>query len=156
MLQSTLILLLTTSNSLRPHCYPSSDSYFRGHPHPTPGPSDVRSAWSKRLRSPAIENLRGVVEHDIHIIEVQPTNLQQMHDATVSLWSKIYEDCFQHLVNLDHKEWKQPWSQKVPATQSKQVPTVIKWPMSVYSSALQTFLFDTKHQILSDSSLRLS
>ncbi len=29
---------------------------------------------------------------------VQPTNLQQLRDANMSIWPKIFEECFQHLV----------------------------------------------------------
>lgn len=45
-----------------------------------------------------IEHLWGVVEREIRIIDVQPTNLQQLHDAIMSIWTKISEECFQHLV----------------------------------------------------------
>ncbi len=31
-------------------------------------------------------------------MDVQPTNLQQLRDAIKSIWTKISEDCFQHLV----------------------------------------------------------
>ncbi len=31
-------------------------------------------------------------------MDVQLTNLQQLHDAIVSIWTKISEECFQHLV----------------------------------------------------------
>ncbi len=39
-----------------------------------------------------------VVEREICIMDVEPTNLQQLHDAIMSVWTKIYEECFQHLV----------------------------------------------------------
>jgi len=39
-----------------------------------------------------------VVEREIGIIDVQPTNLQQLRDAIMSTWSKVSEECFQHLV----------------------------------------------------------
>ncbi len=45
-----------------------------------------------------IEHLWDVVEREIHIMDVQPTNLQQLRDAIMSIWTKISEDCFQHLV----------------------------------------------------------
>ncbi len=45
-----------------------------------------------------IEHLWDVVEWEILIMDVQPTNLQQLHDAIMSIWTKISEDCFQHLV----------------------------------------------------------
>ncbi len=45
-----------------------------------------------------IEHLWDVVEREIHIMDVQPTNLQQLRDAIMSIWTKISEKCFQHLV----------------------------------------------------------
>ncbi len=44
------------------------------------------------------ERLWDVVKREICIMNVQPTNLQQLHDAIVSIWTKISEECFQHLV----------------------------------------------------------
>jgi len=52
------------------------------------------------LQSPdlnPIEHLWDVVECKIRIIDVHPTNLQQLRDAVMSIW-KISEQCFQHLV----------------------------------------------------------
>ncbi len=31
-------------------------------------------------------------------MDVQPTNLQQLRDDIMSTWTKISEECFQHLV----------------------------------------------------------
>ncbi len=31
-------------------------------------------------------------------MDVQPTNLQQLRDAIVAIWTIISEECFQHLV----------------------------------------------------------
>ncbi len=31
-------------------------------------------------------------------MDVQLTNLQQLHDAIMSIWTRISEECFQHLV----------------------------------------------------------
>ncbi len=45
-----------------------------------------------------IEHLWDVVEREIRIMDVQPTNLQQLRDAIMSIWTKISEECFQHLV----------------------------------------------------------
>ncbi len=45
-----------------------------------------------------IERLWGVVEWEIHIMDVQPTNLQQLQDAIMSILTKISEECFKHLV----------------------------------------------------------
>ncbi len=45
-----------------------------------------------------IEHLWDVVEREILIMNVQPTNLQQLCDAIMTIWTKISEECFQHLV----------------------------------------------------------
>ncbi len=45
-----------------------------------------------------IEHLWDVVEWEIRILDVQLTNLQQLRDAIMSIWTKISEECFQHLV----------------------------------------------------------
>ncbi len=45
-----------------------------------------------------IEHLWDVVEREIRIMDVQPINLQQLCDAMVSIWTKISEESFQHLV----------------------------------------------------------
>ncbi len=59
--------------------------------------------WAGRWQSPdlnPIEHLWDVVEREIRIMDVQPTNLQQLRDAIMSLWTKISEECFQHLVEF--------------------------------------------------------
>ncbi len=45
-----------------------------------------------------IELIWDVVEQEIRIMNVQPTNLQQLRDTIMSIWTKISEECFQHLV----------------------------------------------------------
>ncbi len=45
-----------------------------------------------------IEHLWDVVKQEIHIMDVQPTNLQQLCDAIMTIWTKISDECFQHLV----------------------------------------------------------
>ncbi len=37
-----------------------------------------------------IEHLWDVMEREIHIMDVQPTNLQQLRDAIMIIWSKIF------------------------------------------------------------------
>ncbi len=49
-------------------------------------------------RSQLIDHLWDMVEQEIHIMDVQPTDLQQLHDAIMSIWTKISEECFQHPV----------------------------------------------------------
>ena len=49
-------------------------------------------------------------------MDVQPTNLQQLHDAVMSIWTKISEECFQHLV--------ESMQQRIKAVlKAKEVPT---------------------------------
>lgn len=43
-------------------------------------------------------HLWDVGEREIHIIHVQPTDLQQLRDAIMSIRTKISEDCFQNVV----------------------------------------------------------
>ena len=45
-----------------------------------------------------IEHLWDVVEREIRIMDVQLTNLQQLRDAIMSIWTKLSEECFQYLV----------------------------------------------------------
>ncbi len=39
-------------------------------------------------------------------MDVQPTNLQQLRDAIMSVWTKISEECFQHLVESMPRRFK--------------------------------------------------
>ncbi len=76
------------------------------------------------------EHLWDVVEREIHIMDVQPTNLQQLRDAIISIWTKISEEWFNTLLNLCHEELRQFWRQKgvQPGTSTVYL---IKWPVSV-------------------------
>ncbi len=91
--------------------YPSSDGYFQQDNAPC-HKAQIISDWFLEHdneftlfkwppQSPdlnPIEHLWDVVEREIHIMDVQPTNLQQLCDAIMSIWTKIYEECIQHLV----------------------------------------------------------
>ncbi len=91
--------------------YPSSDDYFQQDNAPC-HKAHITSDWFLAHdneftilkwppRSPdfnSIEQLWDVVKREIHIMDVQPTNLQQLCDAIMSIWTKISEECFQHLV----------------------------------------------------------
>ncbi len=59
-----------------------------------------------------IEHLWDVLEREIHIMDVQPTNLQQLYDAFMSIWTKISEECFNTLLNLCHEGLMQFGRQK--------------------------------------------
>ena len=56
----------------------------------------MSSLDSDGLQSPDLsptEQLWDVVERDIRILDVQPTHLQQLRDAVISIWTKISEEC---------------------------------------------------------------
>ncbi|KAK0156549.1 Integrin beta-5 [Merluccius polli] len=91
--------------------YPSSDSYFQQDNAPC-HKARIISDWFLEhdneftvLKWPPqspdlnpIEHLWDVVEREIRIMDVQPTNLQQLRDAIMSIWTKLSEECFQYLV----------------------------------------------------------
>ncbi len=91
--------------------YPSSDGFFQQDNAPC-HKVQIISDWFLEhnneftlLKWPPqssdlnpIEHLWDVVEREIHIMDVQPTNLQQLRDAIMSIWNKISEEYFQHLV----------------------------------------------------------
>ncbi len=91
--------------------YPSSDGYFQQDNAPC-HKAQIISDWFLEhdneftlLKWPPqspdlnpIEHFWDVVEREIHIMDVQPTNLQQLRDAIMSIWTKISEECLQHLV----------------------------------------------------------
>jgi len=45
-----------------------------------------------------IEHLLDVVEQELRALDVHPTNLHQLQDAILSIWTNISEECFQQLV----------------------------------------------------------
>ncbi len=97
--------------------YPSFDGYFQQDNAPC-HKAQIISDWFHEhdneftlLKWPPqspdlnpIEHLWDVVEWEIHIMGVQPTNLQQLRDAIMSILTKISEECFNTLLNLCHKE----------------------------------------------------
>ncbi len=80
-----------------------------------------------------IEHLCDVVEREIHIMDVQPTNLQQLCDAIMSIWTKISEECFQHLVESMPRRIKTVLKAKAVQPGTSKV-YLIKWPVRVCSS----------------------
>ncbi len=123
--------------------YPSSDGYFQQDNAPC-HKDQIISDWFLEhdneftlLKWPPqspdlnpIEHIWDVVERKICIIDVQPTNLQQLRDAIMSIWTKISEECFNTLLNLCHEELKQFWRQKWVQPGTSKV-YLIKWPASV-------------------------
>ncbi len=63
-----------------------------------------------------IEHLWDVEEREIHIMDVQTTNLQRLRDAIVSIWTKTSEECFQHLVESMPRRIKTVLKAKVGPT----------------------------------------
>ncbi len=86
--------------------YPSSDGYFQQDNAPCHKISNhlrlVSLAWQwvhfTQMASTVTRSQSNVVEQEIRIIDVLLTNLQQLHDATKSIWTKTAEECFQHIV----------------------------------------------------------
>ncbi len=78
-------------------------------------------------------------------MDVQTTNLQQLCDAIMTIWTKISEECFQHLVESMPRRIKakgvQPGTSRV---------YLIKW--SVYINEM----FITVQQILTYNDLNIS
>ncbi len=40
-------------------------------------------------------------------MDVQPTNLQELREAIMSIWTKISEECSNTLLNICHEELRQ-------------------------------------------------
>ncbi len=110
--------------------YPSSDGYFQQDNAPC-HKAQIISDWFLEhdneftlLKWPPqspdlnpIEHLWDVVEREIRIMDVQPTNLQQLRDAIMSIWTKISEECFQHLVESMQRRITAVLKAKVDPTQ---------------------------------------
>ncbi len=119
--------------------YPSSDAYFQQDNAPCHKPQII-SDWFLEHdneftlfkwppQSPdlnPIEHLWDVMEREICIMDVQPTNLQKLREAIMSISTKIY----QTLLNLCHEELTQFWRQKGVQPGTSKV-YLIKWPVSV-------------------------
>jgi len=45
-----------------------------------------------------IKHIWDVVEREFCAMDVHPTNLYQLQDALLSIWTNISKECFQHLV----------------------------------------------------------
>ncbi len=98
---------------------PSSDGYFQQDNAPC-HKAQIISDWFLEheneftlLKCPPqspdlnpMEHLCDVMEREIRIMDVQPTNLQQLCDAIMSIWTKISEKCFQHLVESMPRRFK--------------------------------------------------
>ncbi len=113
--------------------YPSSDGYFQQDNAPCHKAQIISDwflehdneftllKWPPQSPDPnPIEHLWDAVEREIRIMDVQPTNLQQLRDAIMSIWTKISEECFQHLVESMPRRFKTVLKAKGGPTQYKQ------------------------------------
>ncbi len=118
--------------------YPSSDGYFQQDNAPC-HKAQIISDWflehdneftllKWHPQSPDLNTIEHIWDVVIRIMDVQPTNLQQLRDAIMSIWTKISEECFQHLVESMPRRIEQKGVQ--PGT-SKVYQ--IKWPVSVHT-----------------------
>ncbi len=63
-------------------------------------------------------------------MDMQPTNLQQHRDAIMSIWTKISEECFQHLIESMPRRIKAVLKAKWGPIGTSKV-YLIKWLVSV-------------------------
>ncbi len=91
-------------------------------------------------RSQSIEHLWDVEEREIHIMDVQTTNLQQLCDAIMTIWTKISEECFQHLVESMPRRIKAVLKEKGVQPGTSKV-YLIKWPIHTHTHTLCTQFF---------------
>ncbi len=77
-----------------------------------------------------IEHFWDVVEREIHIMDAQLTNLQQLRDAIMSIWPKSLRNVSNTLLNLCHEELRQFWRQNGVQPGTSKV-YLIKWLVSV-------------------------
>ncbi len=123
--------------------HPSSDGYFQQDNAPC-HKAQIISDWFLEhdnefslLKWPPqspdlnpIEHLWNVVEREICIMDMQPTNLQQLRDAIMSIWTNISEECFQYLVESMPRRIKAVLKAKGVQPGNSKV-YLIKWPVSV-------------------------
>ncbi len=108
--------------------YPSSDDYFQQDNAPCHKAQIISDwllvndnefpllKWPPQPDLNPTEHLWDVVEREIHIMDVQPTNLQQLRDTIMSIWTKISEECIQHLVESMPRRIKAVLKAKVGPT----------------------------------------
>ncbi len=102
-LNATVYLSIVADHPFMTTVYPSSDGYFQQDNAPC-HKAQIISDWFLEhdneftlLKWPPqspdlnpIEHLWDVVEREIRIMDVQPTNLQQLRDTIMSIWTKIF------------------------------------------------------------------
>ncbi len=66
-------------------------------------------------------------------MDVQTTNLQQLCDAIMTIWTKISEECLQHLVESMHQRFKAVLKEKGgPPRYQQGVPNKIASDCNIY------------------------
>ncbi len=97
-----------------------------------------------------IEHLCDVVEREIRIMDVQQTKKQQLRDAIMSIWTKISEECFQHLVESMPRRIKTVLKTKGVQPGTSKV-YLIKWPVRVVDYRFQyiyIYIFFFNHELV--------
>ncbi|KAM8844829.1 rho GTPase-activating protein 23 isoform 3-T3 [Spinachia spinachia] len=120
--------------------YPSSDGYFQQDNvpcHRAPIISDWFLEHDSEFsglkwppQSPDLlltKHLWDVEEREIRCMDVQPTNLQQLRDAVMSIWTKLSEEGFQYLVESMPRRIKAVLKAKGVQPGTSKVD-LIKWP----------------------------
>ncbi len=118
--------------------YPSSDGYFQ-QDNAACHKAQIISEWFLEhdneftlLKWPPQSPDLNPIEHlwdVVRIMDVQPTNLQQLRDAIMSIWTKILDECFQHLAESMPRRIRQFWRQKGVQPFTSKV-YLIKWPVN--------------------------
>lgn len=78
------------------------------------------------------------VKWEIRITDVQKTNLQQLHDAIMSMWTKTSEECFQHLVESMLPRIKTILK---GISSGSSMVYLINWPASVCTQTVYVYIF---------------
>ncbi len=124
--------------------YPSSDGYFQQDDAPCHKAQIISDGFLEHdneltllkwpPQSPDLKFNRaplGCGECEISIRDVQPADLQKLRDAIMSIWTKISEECFQHLVESMPRRIKAVLKAKGVQSGTSKVH-LIKLPVSVY------------------------
>ncbi len=95
--------LSIVADHVHPFMTTFSDGYFQQDNAPCHKAQIISDWFLEQFTSQSpdlnpIEQLWDVVEREICIMDVQPTNLHQLHDAIMSIWTKISEERFQLLI----------------------------------------------------------
>ncbi len=116
-LLNTIVYLSIVADHIHPFMTtvnPSFDGYFQQDNAPC-HKAQIISDWFLKhdneftlLKWPpqSPEYLWDVVEWEIRFMDVQSTNLWQLRDAIMSIWTNISEECFQHLVESMLRKFK--------------------------------------------------